>query len=130
MKVLVSSPESDNITRYLHALSCRTAKTLGGLAMEVGAKGYIGYDENFVLVMRSGGLSQPLRDDLARLFLGPAFTAPRGLLNGKTASEAVGLARNAYKRSIVEALNSDVQSDKEQCMPWLLHDLMHIKAFE
>lgn len=116
--------------KMVHALSCKTAKTLGGLAMTVGARGYVGYDENFVLMMRRDGLSQPLKDDLAKLFLEPAFTAPRGLLNGKLPSEAASLARNAYRRSIAEALNSDVQSDREQCIPWLWHDLIHLRSFE
>lgn len=66
--------------KTVHALSCKTAKTLGNLAMLAGAKGYIGYDESFVLIMREGGLSNPLEDDLAQLFLEPAFTAPKSLL--------------------------------------------------
>lgn len=114
--------------KMIHALSCSTAKVLGGLAMRAGAKGYIGYDASFVLIGREGGLSDPLKDDLVQLFMEPAFTAPRGLLNGKSPEEAVELTQNAYKRSIRAALNSDIQLDQEQCVPYLLHDLRHLKA--
>lgn len=126
--------DSNNVTllsgKTVRALSCHTAKTLGKLAIQNGAKGYVGYDERFVLMMRSGNLSHPLDDDLAQLFLDPAFTAPRALLNHKTPTESVKLAQKAYQRSIINALNSDVQSDQEQCVPYLWHDLKHLKAFE
>lgn len=130
-EVLIS-PENVSLLKgkIVHALSCKTAKKLGGLAMMAGAKGYVGYDENFVLIMREGGLSNPLEDDLAQLFLKPAFTAPKSLMNNKTPLESVELAKNAYKRSIISALNSDIQSDQEKCVPWLLHNLSHIKAFQ
>lgn len=78
--------------------------------------------------MREGHLSNPLEDDLARLFLEPAFTAPKSLLNGKSPLKSVKLAKNAYKRSIINALNSDIQSDQEKCVPWLFHNLTHIKS--
>lgn len=116
--------------KIVHALSCSTAKVLGELAVAAGAKGYIGYDASFVLISRQGALSNPLGDDLAQLFLEPAFAAPRGLLSGKAVRESAGSARDAYKRSIKSALNSDVQSDQEQCVPYLLHNLNHIRDFE
>lgn len=126
--------EPENVSlltgKLVHALSCNTAKTLGQLAIDAGARGYIGYDEKFVVIMRQDNLSNPLADDLAQLFLEPAFAAPRGLLNGKSPTESVQSAREAYQRSITAALNSDIQSDQEKCIPWLLHDLLHIKAFE
>lgn len=116
--------------KNVHALSCKTAQKLGPAAIKAGAKSYIGYDENFVLIMREGNLQEPLKDDLAKLFLDPAFTAPKSLLTGKTPKEAVKQAKVAFQNSIAAAMNSDIQSDQEKCVPYLIHDLLHLKCLE
>lgn len=125
--------DSDNVSilnnSTVHALSCSTANKLGELAIDAGAKGYIGYDEKFVLVMRQGYLSRPCDDPTASLFMEPAMTAEKALLNKKTPIQAVEIAKKAYKRNILEALNSDVQSDHDQIVKYLYHDLIHLKAF-
>lgn len=113
-----------------HVLACDTAKTLGPSAMAAGARGYVGYDERFIMLSRPAKISQPLQDDVAQLFLNPAFTAPKALIDGKSCQEAVQLAQNAYRRSIQEALNSDIQSDKDRCVGFLLWDLKHLKSCE
>lgn len=77
-----------------HVLACNTAKTLGPSAMAVGTRGYIGYDERFIMLSRPTKISQPLQDDVARLFLDAAFTAPKALLDGKSCQEAVELTQN------------------------------------
>ena len=111
-----------------HVLACNTAKTLGPSAMAVGTRGYIGYDERFIMLSRPTKISQPLQDDVARLFLDAAFTAPKALLDGKSCQETVELTQNAYRRSIQEALNSDIQSDKDRCVGFLLWNLKHLKS--
>lgn len=116
--------------KTVHALSCQTAKTLGVAAMQAGAKGYVGYDAEFIAVLQQGGLPQPFKDDTATLFLAPAFVAPKALLDGKRPESAVSAARAAYNRSIVEALNSDVQSDNDQFIGWLVWDRDHLKSCE
>lgn len=114
--------------KMVHALSCNSAKRLGVEAVKQGAEGYVGYDEKFVLVSNKSKVSNPWQDETAKLFLDPAFTAQKALLNKKTPGEAVELARKAYRRSIQKALNSDIQSDDDQALPFLLHDMMHLKA--
>lgn len=114
--------------KVVHALSCDTAKTLGVLAKEAGAKEYVGYDEKFVLAYRDDKVGHPESDDTASLFLDPAFSVPRALLEGKTGKEAVEYAKKAYNRSIKEALNSDMQSDNDQFIGWLFWDRDHLVA--
>lgn len=114
--------------KTVHALSCKTAAKLGPAAMRAGAKGYIGYDENFVLLSNPRRISSPLKDTIAKLFLDPAFVAPAALLDGKTADEATELAVNAYKQSIKTALNSDIQSDDDKCASYLFWNMQHIKS--
>ncbi|MBR3323518.1 hypothetical protein IKG16_01365 [Candidatus Saccharibacteria bacterium] len=124
--------DKDNVellfNKVAHALSCNTAKTLGPLAMKKGAKGYVGYDEKFVAFLQEDKISNPLKDDTAALFLNPAFIAPKALINGKTPEEAVRLAKNEYNRSIRKALTSDIQSDNDQFVSWLMWDRNHLKS--
>lgn len=128
-KIMIDETSVDLLKgKTIHALACSTAKELGPLAIQAGAKGYIGYDERFILLSRPNHISQPLTDDVAKLFLDPAFSAPRALLSGKSCTEAVSAAQDAYKRSIKQALNSDIQSDNDKCVSYLLWDLKHLKS--
>lgn len=112
----------------VHALSCNTAKNLGPAAIKQGAKAYIGYDEQFIAVLKDGNLSNPLQDDTAALFLDPAMAAPKALLDGKSAAEAIAQAKQAYNNSIIKAFSSDIQSDNDQFIKLLLWDRNHLKS--
>ncbi len=113
--------------KTVHALSCQSAKQLGPDAIQKGAKAYIGYDENFIAFLdNTKRLSRPLKDDIASLFLNPAFTAPRELLKGSTPEKAVSIAKKAYNESIRKAINSDIQSDADQFIGWLFWDRDHL----
>ncbi len=114
--------------KIVHALSCNTAKTLGPLARQSGVKEYVGYDESYVVLLQRDKIDHPELDGTAALFLDPAFIAPAALLNGKSGGEAVTLAKRAYNRSILKALDSDIQSDDDQFIGWLLWDRDHLVA--
>ena len=109
--------------KIVHALSCQSAKELGPDAIAKGANAYISYKEDFIAFLDdSNQSSKPLKDEIASLFLNPAFTAPRTLLKGGTPEASVMAAKKAYNQSIKEALNSDIQSDADQFINWLLWD--------
>ena len=110
----------------VHALSCNTAASLGPYAVQQGAKAYIGYDQPFIASIQKGKISNPKHDDTAALFLDAAFTAPKTLLNGKTPKQAIDATKKAYNNSIAKALNSDIQSDNDQFIGWLLWDRNHL----
>lgn len=114
--------------KKVHALSCKTAQELGPLAIQKGADSYIGYDEDFILVYDESKISQPENDTTAALFLDAAFIAPKALINGKSAQEAVTLAKREYSRSILKAFNSDIQSDNDQFIKYLIWNRSHLKC--
>lgn len=114
--------------KSVHALSCKTAQKLGKDAIAAGAKAYIGYDEDFMLVYDESKITKPEQDETAKLFLDAAFTAPKALLNGKSADEAVKLAKSEYDRSIIKAFNSEVQSDNDQFIKHLIWNKNHLKS--
>ena len=113
----------------IHAMSCRSAKILGKKAVDAGARCYVGYVENWTLMMRSGMLSNPLQDSTAELFMRPAFKVQEALINGKSASVAVQVGIREYKRSIVKAYRGPIQSDWEQCIPYLIASMKFLKAW-
>ena len=114
--------------KIVHAMSCSSAKNLGDLAVNSGARAYVGYDEPFLASRLDDKISNPLKDKTAALFLAPAFIAQKALANGKTPDEAVQLARNEYNRSILKALTSPIQSDDDQFVGLLLWDRNHLVA--
>lgn len=122
---VILDTKNDNLLKgkTVHALSCQSANELGPDAVKKGANSYIGYKEDFIAFLDdSKRASRPLEDEIASLFLEPAFTAPKILLKGGTPDEAVSAAKNAYNKSIRDALNSDVQSDADQFINWLFWD--------
>lgn len=107
--------------KTIHAISCQSADKLGPDAVKKGAKAYIGYKRDFITFLDNSKQStKPLKDDTASLFLKPAFTAPKILLKGGTPEKAVQATKKAYNKSIRDAINSDVQSDADQFINWLL----------
>ena len=122
---IVLDTENDELLagKIIHALSCKSADKLGPDATKKGAKAYIGYKDDFIAFLDdSKRVSRPLADETAALFLKPAFIVPRVLLRGGAPEDALTAAKKAYNRSIREALNSDIQSDADQFINWLLWD--------
>lgn len=109
--------------KVVHALSCQSADRLGPDSVGKGAKAYIGYKKDFIAFLdNSRRTTKPLEDKIASLFLTPAFSAPKALLKGASPEDAIIAAKKAYNRSIREAINSDIQSDADQFVNWLLWD--------
>lgn len=122
---IILDTENDSLLKgkTIHALSCQSANELGPDAVKKGANSYIGYKEDFIAFLDdSKRTSKPLEDEIAGLFLDPAFTTPKTLLKGGAPNEAISAAKNAYNKSIRDALNSDIQSDADQFINWLFWD--------
>lgn len=107
----------------VYAVSCRSAKTLGQLAVSKGAKCYIGYQEDFILVTNLEKTRHPMEDKTAALFLDPSNHVVRSLTKGHTPEEAIAKGKKAFSDSIRNALNSDVQSDDDKYIPYLLWNM-------
>lgn len=112
--------------KTVHAMSCSSAKELGKVAVEKGARAYVGYNAPFLAPRMDDKISNPLNDSTAALFLDPAFITQKALINGKKPTEAVRLGKKEYNRSIVKALMSPVQSDNDQFIGLLLWDRDHL----
>ena len=95
----------------MYALSCRSAAKLGAVAIAKGAKGYVGYAQDFILLSQPNKTSHPEKDRVASLFLDPSNTVILALSKGHSPQQAVVKGKQAYRRSIIKALNNDIQTD-------------------
>lgn len=112
----------------VYALACRSTRQLGTKAKTLGAKGYIGYSEDFILVSQPRKIGHPTEDKTAALFLGPSNQIIRAITKGHSAGEAVRKGKKAFSDSISEALNSDVQSDDDKFIPYLFWNSRFLTA--
>lgn len=106
----------------VYAVSCQSAQGLGRLAVSNGVKGYVGYLEDFILISQSSKMRHPTEDTTAALFMEPSNQVIRSLAKGHTPAEAVKKGKAAFSESIRKALNSDVQSDDDKYVSFLLWD--------
>lgn len=104
----------------VYALSCKSAIALGAAAMSAGAKAYIGYVQDFILVSQPDKTTHPKDDATASLFLEPSKVIVTTLAKGHGPEVAIAKGRQAYNESIRKALNSDVQSDDDKFISFLV----------
>jgi hypothetical protein len=116
----------NNTTVY--ALSCKSAQILGVQAVESGAKGYVGYSQDFILVSQPDKIAHPKDDKTAALFLEPSNMIVTAISKGYSTQEAVIKGKAAYAKSILSALNSDVQSDDDKYIPYLMWNRQFLTA--
>lgn len=104
----------------VYAVSCKSAQILGVQAVKMGAKGYVGYSQDFILVSQPDKTSHPKDDKTAALFLDPSNQVITALSKGHPSKVAVNKGKAAFARSINAALNSDIQSDDDKYIPYLM----------
>lgn len=105
----------DTIT---YALSCRSAKTLGLVAVKNGARAYIGYREDFVFMYEQPKISHPLEDKTAELFLAPAYLLMTSLIKGNKTETAYQRSQEAYRNNIKSMLTSNAGHDSTTLLPY------------
>jgi hypothetical protein len=75
--------------RIIHSLACQSGKELGPKSVHIGTKSFIGYKEDFKFShLNKSSRDEQLGDEVAKLFLDPAFEIARVLINGGTTGEA------------------------------------------
>ncbi|HUY84984.1 MAG TPA: hypothetical protein VMU97_00535 [Candidatus Dormibacteraeota bacterium] len=128
-KIIIDT-RSANILKnaIVYAVSCKSARMLGAQAIKAGAKAYIGYIEDFILVSQPRKTAHPQDDTTAALFLNPSNHIMTSLVKGHSAKKAVAKGRAEFAKSITSALNSDVQSDDDKYIPYLMWDRQFLTA--
>lgn len=109
--------------KIVYALACKAARVLGHVAVKLGAKAFIGYEDDFVFLSRDEQRARPLEDKILGLFLRPSNQVAISLLKGHTAGEASNNSRNYFRKEIVQLLDSEATFEETAAIPWLVWDL-------
>jgi len=96
--------------RITYARSCHAAKKLGLEVIKNSLSGcFIGYDRPFQFYINEEWIANPLKDNLARLFLEPANLVPISILKGNTAE----VANENSKNNILKQINKILEQGSE-----------------
>ncbi|NCO89100.1 hypothetical protein CO083_06075 [Candidatus Roizmanbacteria bacterium CG_4_9_14_0_8_um_filter_34_12] len=110
--------------RVIYARSCMAGLKLGKVCVDSGAKTFIGYTKNYVLLFLTSRETRPLTDNLAALFLEPSNLIPISLIKGNTVEEADRKSKDLMKKNLKRILSSD-KSDKKEVTSYLWHDIKY-----
>jgi len=95
----------------VYARSCRVGRFLGGLMVRSGVKSFVGYNADFVVYMRKDCFLKPLKDDLAKKFIGPSNYLISQLLKNKTVNSANEKSKQMMKKEMISLLSSGNKED-------------------
>ena len=108
-EVLVRCNDNETILsgKIVHSMACKSASVLGKKCITLGTKCFIGYKEDFELwSMRQKNKEDQLKDEVAGLFLDPAYEAIIALVEGRSANEAYRRSQNMYRENILALVTS------------------------
>jgi len=91
--------------RITYARSCWSASGLGKSCMKNNKTGcFIGYNIPFMFLININWITNPIKDNLARVFFEPSNLVPIGLIKGQTANQANENSKRSMLKSIKKAL--------------------------
>jgi hypothetical protein len=108
----------------VYARSCRVGGFLGGFMVRFGVKSFVGYDADFVVYMRKDCALKPLKDDLAKKFIGPSNHLISQLLKNKTVNSANEKSKQIMKKEMINLLSSGNKEDLN-IATYLYSNLIH-----
>lgn len=131
-KPLISMGHNEGLLRdkTTYAISCKSAKELGPKAVEKGAKVYIGYEEDFVFFYDPKKITNPLKDQTAKLFLEPSNELAFSLIKGNTPKESCRRSQEMFKRNIRRLLSSKATKEETSMARYLWWDMKHQVCIE
>ena len=108
-EILVRCNDNESLLsgKIVHSMACRSANILGKRCITLGTKCFMGYKEDFELwSTRRENKEDQLQDQMAGLFLDPAYEAVIALVEGCTTGEAFQRSQNMYKENILALVTS------------------------
>lgn len=99
----------------VYARSCNVALILGMISIKYGAISFIGYLDKFYLASKSSRDTEPLKDNLAKLFLEPSNLIPISLIKGNTVSLAYEKSQRAMKKNFSHMISTNASNEEKDC---------------
>ena len=95
--------------KITYARSCWSFSKLGQVCKNKKEECFIGYTFPFQFIVEKRWISNPLKDNTAKVFFSSSNLVPIGLIKGKTAGES----NNNSKRSILKAMNKILRKNEK-----------------
>ena len=106
-------------------ISCRSARTLGPICVEKGARSFVGYDDDFVFFYDKHKITAPLEDGTAALFLEPPYELALALVKGNSVGESHRRSQEHFLRNMETLLSSEAGADEAALARYLWCDRSH-----
>ena len=101
-EVIIDMSDSGLLSaKIIFARACNAAKVLGEQAIKDGAIAFLGYRENFWLLINPTKQTRPLTDQTAAMFMKPSNQVAIALLKGHTTDEANRSAKKMFRDNIL-----------------------------
>lgn len=119
--------ENENLLKgsITYSISCKSAKILGPASIKIGARSYIGYDEDFIFVYDKKMISRPLKDATAKLFLEPSNELINSLLKGNSVGESCKRSKEFFSRNLKKILSSEASQEDAVLSRYVWWDMKH-----
>lgn len=128
-KPIISVNDNLNLleNKVVFVRACSAGEVMGPKAINIGARGFIGYKESFVFLYDQEKIQKPLDDGLARPFFECSNQIGISLIKGQSAREAHNSSINLYQKKISRMLSSKADSFS---IPYLLWNMIHQVCLE
>lgn len=109
-EILLQAGDNEDalVDKIVYALSCKSGKKLGPESIKKGAKGYIGYKDDFIFFTDPDKLSDPLNDKIAGLFLEASNQIMISLLKGHSIEDCHKRSITIFENNSKKIVNSEV----------------------
>lgn len=124
-EVLIKVGENEYLlkSKIVYAISCKSAKKLGPKSIDIGAIGYIGYDDDFIFSYNKNKITNPLTDDVAKIYLEPSNELVISLIKGNSTKESYKRSQDMFKANLRRLLTSE--SPSSPVVRYLWWDIRH-----
>lgn len=109
--------------RIIYARCCDAANILGEQAVQKGTATFIGYKRKFWLVTSPLKSTQPLTDNLAKLFLEPSNLIPLTILKGNSTYEAYKRSTEAMLKNLSFMLSTKASQPQKDAAKYMWYNL-------
>jgi hypothetical protein len=117
--VKINKNEETLAGKIVYARSCDAAQKLGPQSIKKKTIAFIGYKRKYLLGYSQLKISQPLKDEIAKLFLEPSNLIPISLLKGNTAGDSYQKSQKAMWRNLSYMFSSKASQAQKDAAPYL-----------
>lgn len=108
--------------KIVYAIACKTAFGLGKESVRKGCKAFIGYDQDFGVVLDNTRICSPTKDNYAKPFKKASNAVSLSLIKGNTAQTAYDKSQKTYSDLIRKYSISTSNKEDKEIRFWLFWD--------